>query len=95
MDELTGNKLRLVLAGAHEAHLLAKEIRNADVSVILTPSRQIPHTWDQLRTLPGPPLTPKSSIGVLLEHNITLGIGIVEEWEVRNQRLDLGWVSGI
>ncbi len=82
-----------MLAGAHEAHLLAKEIRNADVSVILIPSRQFPETWDKLRTLPGPPLTPESSIGVLLKHNITLGVGIVEEWEARNQRLDLGWVS--
>ncbi|KAF8332695.1 composite domain of metallo-dependent hydrolase [Cantharellus anzutake] len=91
IDEFTGNKLRLVLAGAHEAHLLAKEISDASVSVILIPARQFPDTWDKLQSLPGPPLTPESSIGLLLRHGVTVGLGVVEEWEARNQRLDLGW----
>jgi hypothetical protein len=41
--------LRLTFAGATEAHLLAQEISDAGVSIILTPSRPFPYTWDQRR----------------------------------------------
>lgn len=71
---------------------MAKEIADLEVGVILSPARQFPQSWNQQRTLPGPPLTPQSSIGVLLSHNVTLGLGILEEWEARNQRFDLAWV---
>lgn len=93
IDAKTKKSLRLVLSRASEAHLLAKEISKAGVSVILTPARQVPGSWDQQRTLPGPPLTPESSIGALLRHNVTLGLGIVEEWEARLTRFDVAWVS--
>jgi hypothetical protein len=93
VDRASLKSLRLVLIRASEAHLLAKEIADAGVGVILIPARQFPGTWDQLRALPGPPLTPESAIGVLLRHNVTLGLGITEEWEARNQRFDIGWVT--
>jgi hypothetical protein len=48
-DHKSNRPLRLTFAGATEAHLLAKEIGDAGVSVILTPSRPFPHTWDQRR----------------------------------------------
>lgn len=85
--------MRLVLVGASEAHLLASEIAEAGVGVILIPARQFPGFWDRQRALPGPPLSSQSAIGVLISHNVTLGLGIVEEWEARNQRLDVAWVS--
>jgi len=44
-------------------------------------------------SLPGPPLTQETAIGLLLAHNVTLGIGIEEQWSARNTRFDLGWVS--
>lgn len=43
-------------------------------------------------SLPGHPLSERSSIQVLLDHNVTLGIGITESWNARNIRFDLGWV---
>ena len=48
-DHKSSRSLRLTFAGATEAHLLAKEIGDAGVSVILTPSRPFPFTWDQRR----------------------------------------------
>lgn len=95
IDEKTGKSIQLVLVRASEAHILAKEIAEAGVGVILIPPRMYPGTWDSKRVLPGPPLTAQSAVGVLSSHNIKLGVGVVEEWEPRNQRLDIGWVSSV
>lgn len=34
-----------------------------------------------------------SSIQVLLKHNVTVGVGVIESWNARNARFDIGWVS--
>lgn len=44
-----GENIRMTFAGATEAHLLAPEIGAADVSVILSPSRPYPESWDRRR----------------------------------------------
>jgi len=38
-------------------------------------------------------LTQESAVATLLAHNVTLGIGIEEQWNARNTRFDVGWVS--
>jgi len=46
--EIEANKtvdLKLTVAGAAEAHLLAKELGEANVGVIVTPSRPFPQSW--------------------------------------------------
>lgn len=93
VDGATGAKLRLVLSRATEAHLLAPALARANVGVILVPTRPFPGTWDSVRLLPGPPLTAKSAISVLLEHNVTVGIGIEESWSARNTRFDIAWAA--
>jgi len=45
----TGRKLRLTFSGATEAHILAKEIAEADISVVLTSPRLFPMLWEQKR----------------------------------------------
>lgn len=45
----SGHTLRVTFSGASEAHLLADEIAAAGVSVIISPSRPYPDTWDQRR----------------------------------------------
>jgi len=42
--------------------------------------------------LPGPPLSKDSAISVLLSYNVTVGIGIEEQWSARNTRFDVAWV---
>jgi hypothetical protein len=42
----TGHALKLTFTGASEAHILAKEISQNAIGVILTPSRPFPKTWE-------------------------------------------------
>lgn len=49
IEDLTARPLRLTFAGASEAHLLASEIAEAGVGVIVTPTRPFPSSWDQKR----------------------------------------------
>ena len=46
--------LKMTFAGALEAHLLAEEIAKADVSVVLSPSKPFPGSWDQRRMYVSP-----------------------------------------
>jgi len=45
----TGVDIQLTVTGAAEAHLLAKELGEASIGVILTPSRPFPDTWESRR----------------------------------------------
>jgi hypothetical protein len=45
----TGYPLRLTITGATEAHLLASELAEAGVGVVLVPTRPFPETWQQQR----------------------------------------------
>lgn len=92
VEKKTGKTLRMAFARAAEAHLLAKEIAAADVGVILLRPRPYPYTYDEQRLVPGPPLTEETSISVLLGKNVTVAIGVLEEWQARNTRFDVGWV---
>ena len=93
VEHHTKAKIKLTIAGGGEAHLLAKELGEANVGVILNPVRPFPASWESRRILPGPPLTEESQILRLLNHNVTVGIGILESWEAQNARLDLGWAA--
>ncbi|KAH7888764.1 composite domain of metallo-dependent hydrolase [Phlebopus sp. FC_14] len=89
----TNTDLKMTVAGAAEAHLLAKELSEANIGVIVSPSRPFPEEWQMKRILPGPPLTKDSTITTLLAHGVTVGIGIVESWSARNTRLDMAWAA--
>ncbi|KAF8897048.1 hypothetical protein CPB84DRAFT_1781415 [Gymnopilus junonius] len=93
IEEQSGETLQITFAGANEAHLLAKEIGEAGIGVILNPSRPFPTTWKSRRILPGPPLTQNNAFAVLLAHNVTVGIGIEEQWSSRNIRFDIAWAA--
>jgi len=93
VERHTKTKLRLTVAGGGEAHLLAKELGDANVGVILNPVRPFPASWESRRILPGPPLTEESQILHLLNHKVTVGVGILESWEAQNARFDLGWAG--
>jgi len=95
VESQTNTSIRLILIGAHEAHILAHEIAARNVSVVLTPSRQFPLTWDEQRVLPGPPLTAESGLEVLLRAGVTVGLGVsgmIGGWPARSGRFDISWV---
>ncbi|KAH7927128.1 carbohydrate esterase family 9 protein [Leucogyrophana mollusca] len=85
--------VQLTITGASEAHVLAAELGQAGVGVILNPARPFPTLWEDRRILPGPPLTEHSAISKLLAHNVTVGIGVLESWDARNARFDLAWAA--
>ncbi|KJA29867.1 hypothetical protein HYPSUDRAFT_126636 [Hypholoma sublateritium FD-334 SS-4] len=93
VEDKIGSRMRMVFSGATEAHLLAKEISDADVGVILNPIRSFPMAWDQRRILPGPPLTNDTALVTLLSHGVVVGLGIRSAWEARNTRFDVKWAA--
>ncbi|KAJ6572062.1 carbohydrate esterase family 9 protein [Mycena capillaripes] len=94
VEAANGTPIRLTLTGATEAHLLAKEIGQAGVGVILE-QRPFPSSWQRKRILPGPPLTQSSAIVALVAHNVTVGVGVrgPDTSSVRNTRFDVAWAG--
>ncbi|KAI0355579.1 hypothetical protein OH77DRAFT_1424515 [Trametes cingulata] len=103
VEEQTRTTIKLTLFSASEAHLLAEELADAGVGVIVNPVRSFPYTWDDRRVLPGPPLSADSLIGHLIKHNVTVGLGPygisalnhpgsadMASWSDRNLRFDAG-----
>jgi hypothetical protein len=91
VEAAKGSSIRLTIAGATEGHLLAKEIGEAGVGVLIE-QRPYPMQWEQKRLLPGPPLTQSSAITALVSHNVTVGILVGDPSQVRNTRFDMAWV---
>ncbi|KAF8897044.1 carbohydrate esterase family 9 protein [Gymnopilus junonius] len=89
----TGKDIRLTISGGAEAHLLAKELGEANVGVVLTPSRPFPYVWEDRRILPGPPLSNNSAIMELISNNVVVGIGCEEIWSARNLPFDVAWAA--
>lgn len=49
IEERLETNIYMTIVGATEAHLIAKEIGEAQVGVILLPSRPFPSFWEQQR----------------------------------------------
>lgn len=84
-------KLRMIVIGGAESHLVAKELAEANVSVVLAPLLPHAQTWDQRRGLTGAPLTNGTAIDALIAAGVLVGISVEEVWETR----DLGLLAGI
>ena len=82
--------VNLAIIGGAEAYMLADELAAADVGVILTPLQSTGETWDARRTLSGAPLTNGTNVDRLLDAGVKVGIGLKEDWEVR----DLAFAAG-
>ncbi|KAG8920012.1 hypothetical protein FRC01_000977 [Tulasnella sp. 417] len=93
VEATTGNTIRMAFFGATEAHLLAKELADAGVGIIVSRARSFPLDWSSRRMLPGPPLTSDTNISVLLRHGVTVGLGIFKGWEARNTRFEAAWAA--
>ncbi|KAL4247110.1 hypothetical protein ABKN59_001378 [Abortiporus biennis] len=87
----TSKQLRVVLVGASEAHLLASEIAQENIGVILNPAKSYPNEWDDARFLPGPPITNTSSVVELVKAGVTVGLGVQGGNEAWLSRFDATW----
>ncbi|KAK2038061.1 amidohydrolase [Colletotrichum somersetense] len=86
-----GVKLRFVINGGAEAHLVADALAAAGVGVVLAPMQSFAMSWDQRRALTGAPLTNGSAIDVLTRAGVVTAIGLEEDWVVR----DLSLLAGV
>ncbi|KAF9534703.1 carbohydrate esterase family 9 protein [Crepidotus variabilis] len=93
VEDKIGAQMRMVFSGAAEAHLLAQEISNARIGVILNPIRAVPTVWDQRRILPGPPLSNDTTLVKLLDKGVIVGMGIRHAWQAQTTRFDVQWAS--
>ena len=91
-EQATSNasKLRLVLVGGAESHMLAEELAAADVGVVLAPLLPYSESWDQRRSLTGAPMTKGTTIDVLHAAGVKVAIGTKEDWETRDLYLNAG-----
>ncbi|KZV86711.1 composite domain of metallo-dependent hydrolase [Exidia glandulosa HHB12029] len=87
-----GSTIKLTIAGATEAPLLAKELAAAGVGVLITRPRPFPSQWSQQHLLPGHPLSAHSAVDELLAHNVTVGLGEGDKALARNTRFNLAWI---
>lgn len=62
--------------GGQEAHLVASQLADAEISVILTSPRTFPTTWDSRRALPGPPLTADTAVTILHQAGVRVALGV-------------------
>ncbi|KAF9069767.1 composite domain of metallo-dependent hydrolase [Rhodocollybia butyracea] len=100
-ESIHGNPIRLTIAGAAESHLLARELAEANVGVVVGPIHPFPDTWETRRILPGPPLTKDTTITKLVDHGVTVGISTAGfsinappgNWNAQNLRLYAAWAS--
>jgi hypothetical protein len=83
--------IRLVLLGAAESHLVAKEIAAANISVVLSPAFSYAKNWDERRALTGAPLTNGTTIDALIDAGVLTALSTAESWEIR----DLSLLAGI
>ncbi|KAK1973839.1 amidohydrolase [Colletotrichum cereale] len=86
-----GVKLRFVINGGAEAHLVASALATAGVGVVLAPVQSFAMSWDQRRALTGAPLTNGTAIDVLTQAGVVTAIGLEEDWVVR----DLSLLAGV
>ncbi|PFH51544.1 hypothetical protein AMATHDRAFT_175162 [Amanita thiersii Skay4041] len=89
----TKKSIKMTIMGGTEAYVLAQELAEENIGVILVSSRPFPLYWDNRRILPGPPLTNDTSITQLLSHGVTVGVGVGRKPFVRNLRFDLAWAA--
>ncbi|GIZ39836.1 hypothetical protein CKM354_000320300 [Cercospora kikuchii] len=88
----SSTKLRLIILGGAESHLLTKELAEAKVGVILAPLFSYRETWEQRRALTGAPLTNGTAVDVLHAAGVKVAIGVNEDWEARDLSLQAGIV---
>ncbi|KAJ6441530.1 aldolase [Purpureocillium lavendulum] len=82
--------IKMAIIGGAESHLVARELAAARVGVILLSLQATAATWDSRRALPGAPLTNGTTVDWLLDAGVTVGVGLPEDWQVR----DLGLAAG-
>ena len=89
-SKLDSGEIKMAIVGGAESYMVAKELADASVGVILVPLLCTGSNWDQRRSLSGAPLTNATAVDILLEAGVTTAVGLEEDWQVR----DLSFAAG-
>jgi len=88
VDASTKSSIRLVILGGAESWLIAEDLAEAKVGVVLSPLLSYRTTWEERRALTGAPLTNGTAIDRLLDAGVEVAIGLKEDSQTRNLALD-------
>jgi hypothetical protein len=82
--------LRTVVAGGSEAYLVARELAENNIPVILTPPRSMPGSWDR-RHSAGAPYTAHHA-ALLASAGVKVGLGVADDSFAGQLRWEAGFV---
>jgi hypothetical protein len=85
--------INLVIIGGIESYLLAEDLAQAKVPVILVPWRCQPQSWESRHCLPGPPISEKTSFQILVEHGVDVALGAWDDGLVTTLYWEAGWAA--
>ncbi|EIW67430.1 hypothetical protein TREMEDRAFT_11883, partial [Tremella mesenterica DSM 1558] len=83
--------LKMTFLGGQESWMIADQLAEEKIGVIVSPSRSFPGDWDQRRIIPGPPLSNHTLASYLSSAGVLVGLGIREAWEARNTQYEAAW----
>ncbi|WRT68226.1 uncharacterized protein IL334_005202 [Kwoniella shivajii] len=86
------SKSKITILGGLESWLVAEELAENDIGVIVAPVRSYPGDWNTKRILPSVPLSNHTLPSYLVSRGITVGLGIKEEWQAPNTMYEAAWV---
>jgi hypothetical protein len=85
--------INLVIIGGIESYLLAEELSQAKIPVILAPWRCQPESWEYRHCLPGPPISEKTAFQILLEHGVDVVPGVWDDGLVSALYWEAAWAA--
>lgn len=87
--------MKFVIVGGQEAYLIADELADAEISVVLAPWRCTAKFWNNRFCSPNLPLEEKSSVQILKEANVTFALGQEADEGSRRSFWDAGWAKAL
>ncbi|KAI3539851.1 amidohydrolase [Colletotrichum filicis] len=84
--------VKFVIFGGHGAPLVAKELNEAQVPVILTGNRGAPDRWEKKSSLAGPPLSP-SPAQVLIDAGVLVALAVRGDSKIHGLAQEAQWVA--
>lgn len=90
LSSASAAKVKMVIIGGAESHIVADELAAAGVGVVLAPLQSYANSWDERRALTGAPLTNTTTVDVLVDAGVTVAIGLEEDWVMRDLALLAG-----
>lgn len=87
-------KVDLVLKGAIEAYLLAKELADTKIPLLIYP-RCMPQFWNMAECLPGPPLTDDTNLSILLDHGVKVGLVANDDGNIGSLLFEAAWAAAL